>query len=131
MKNQLYTGTPTSRRFVACPTTVKAGDPVLVGVLPAVALDDYQSNTAGATFLFDGSFLLTVLAATVVSPVTGSQANPGDAIYATGTLDSATNVTTGLTLSKASGGTLFGHLDPTGPSIASGVTAIGAVLLDV
>jgi hypothetical protein len=128
MKNQVYTGTPTSRRFVTCPSTVVAGDAVLIGVTPAFALDAYSSVTGGATFLMNGSFTATVIAATVVSPVTGSQANPGDALYATGTLDATTNVTTGLTISKASGGTAFGHLDETGPLIASGTTSTSATV---
>ncbi len=126
MKNQHYTGTPTSRRQVACPTTVLAGDAVLVGTLPAVAMDNYQADVGGATFFFNGSFTLTVIAATVVSPITGSTVNPGDKIYATGTLDSATNVTTGLVLSKATGGVLFGHLDPSDPAITSATTSTSA-----
>jgi predicted RecA/RadA family phage recombinase len=129
MKNQYYTGTNVSRRFALCPTTVKSGDPVLIGTIPGVALDDYQANTGGTTFLCNGSFILTVIAATVVSPQTGSQVNPGDKVYATGTLDSATNVTTGLTISKASGGTLFGHLDPTAPAITSGTTSTTAIVV--
>ena len=112
MRNQVYTGTNVSRRFALCPTTVVSGDPVLIGTIPGVALDSYQANTGGTTFLCNGSFTLTVIAATVVSPITGRAVNPGDKIYATGTLDSVTNITTGLVLSKATGGTLFGHLDP-------------------
>ena len=126
MKNQVYTGTPTSRRFASCPTTVKGGDAVLIGSTPAVALDDYSSLTGGTSFLFNGTFTLTVIAATVISPVTGSTENPGDQLYATGTLDSATNVTTGLTISKATGGTVFGHLDETGPAVTSGTTSTTA-----
>ncbi len=129
MKNQVYTGTPTSRRFALCPTTVKAGDPVFLGTIPAVALDDYSSLTGGTTFLTDGSFDLTVHGATVVSPLTGSAVKPGDKLYASGTLDATTNVTTGLTISKASGDTPFGELDPTDPGVGSGVTAIASVKL--
>jgi len=129
MKNQYYTGTNVSRRFALCPTTVTAGMPVLIGTIPAVALDNYQANTGGTTFLCNGSFVLTVVAATVISPVTGSQVNPGDKLYATGTLDSTTNVTTGLTISKATGGTLFGHLDPSGTIIASAATDTAAVVV--
>ena len=128
MKNQIFTGTPTSRRFALCPTTVKQGDAVLIGVIPAFALDDYQSNTGGATFLQNGSFTATVVAATVISPQTGSQVNPGDQLYASGTLDTATNITTGLTISKASGGTAFGKLDPSAPLITSGTTSTTATV---
>lgn len=129
MKNQVYTGTPTSRRFVVCPSTVVAGDAVLVGTQPAVALNSYQSNTGGAVFDFNGSFALTVNAWTGSSPLTGQAVNPGDKIYASGSLDSTTNVTTGLTLSKNSANTLFGHLDPSGTIIASGLTDTAATVV--
>lgn len=129
MKNQVYTGTNVSRRFALCPTTVVSGDPVLIGTIPGVALDSYQANTGGTTFLCNGSFTLTVVAATVISPVTGSAVNPGDKLYATGTLDATTNITTGLTISKATGGTLFGHLDPSGTIIASAQTDTAATVV--
>ncbi len=129
MRNQVYTGTSVSRRFAPCPTTVKSGDPVLIGKIPAVALDDYQANTGGTTFLCNGSFALSVIAATVVSPMTGSQVNPGDILYATGTLDSPTNITTGLVISKASGGTQFGHLDPSGSIILTTTTDPSAIVV--
>ncbi len=129
MKNQYYTGTNVSRRFALCPTTVLAGDPVLIGTIPGVALDSYQAATGGTTFLCNGSFVLTVVAATVISPVTGSTVNPGDKLYVTGTLDSATNITTGLTISKASGGTLFGHLDPSATAITSATTSTSAIVV--
>jgi len=129
MKNQVYTGTPTSRRFVVCPSTVVAGDAVLVGSYSAVALNSYQSNTGGAVFDFSGSFALTVNAWTGSSPLTGSAVNPGDKVYASGgTLDATTNVTTGISLSKNTGGTLFGHLDPSGTIIASGATDTAATV---
>jgi predicted RecA/RadA family phage recombinase len=129
VKNQYYTGTNVSRRFALCPTTVLAGDPVLIGTIPGVALDNYQANTGGTTFLLNGSFVLTVIAATVVSPVTGSAAKPGDKVYATGSLDSTTNITTSLVISKATGGTLFGHIDPSYPTITSGTTDTAAVVV--
>ncbi len=129
MKNQYYTGTNVSRRFALCPTTVLAGDPVLIGTIPGVALDNYQANTGGTTFLLNGSFVLTVIAATVVSPVTGSAAKPGDKVYATGSLDSTTNITTSLVISKATGGTLFGHIDPSYSTITSGTTDTAAVVV--
>lgn len=112
MKNQVLIGTPTSPRFALCPTSVKAGDPVLLGGIPAVALDDYQANEGGTTFYANGTFVLTVIGRTQESPAVGAAIKPGDKIYASGTLDSVTNVTTGLTLDAASGGTLFGTLDP-------------------
>jgi hypothetical protein len=109
MKNQVYTGTSTSRRFALCPTTIKAGDPVLIGeagdlrALAAVALDDYSAATGGTVFLFNGTFALTVIAVSQISPAVGEAINPGDPLFATGTFDSATNMTTGLTISASDG----------------------------
>lgn len=128
MKNQFYTGTPTSRRQVACPTAITAGMPVLVGKEPAVALDDYQANIGGTTFLFNGSFTLTVVASTSESPIVGSAVKPGDALYATGTLDSTTNVTYNLTIDKNSSNTPFGYLDPSANVINSGATDTAAIV---
>lgn len=129
MKNQILIGTPTSPRFALCPTTVKAGDPVLLGAIPAVALDDYQSNEGGTTFYTNGTFALSVIGASSISPVANQKINPGDPITAFGTPDPVTNVTTGLTLSTtlAPQGVPFGRLDPqyqTG--IAAGVTDANA-----
>jgi predicted RecA/RadA family phage recombinase len=124
MLNEIRNDRPADARFYPCPSTVLSGDPVLIGTLPAVALDSYNSNSGGTVFRFAGTCEFTVIAATVVSPVTGSAAKPGDKIYATGTLDATTNVTTGLTLSKASGGTLFGSYD--GAGITSGSTDTAA-----
>ena len=129
MKNQVYTGTPTSRRFALCPTTVKAGDAVLLGSEPAVALDDYNSRVGGTTFLTGGSFNLTVIGQTVASPQTPAALKPGDKVYAAGSLDSTTNVTTGLTLDGATGGVLFGYIDPSYTSgVSSGATDTAAIV---
>lgn len=126
MINQKYTGTPTSRRQANCPTTVKAGDFVLLGKIPAIALDDYNSNVGGTTFLTNGTFTGTVIARTSSSPLVNSAVNPGDLLYATGTLDATTNVTTGLTIDKNSSNTAFGSLDPTEHAITSGTTSTTA-----
>ncbi len=128
MKNQVFTGTPTSRRFALCPTTVKAGDAVLIGVMPAVALNDYQANTGGAVFSLGGSFTLTVIGQTVASPQTAAALPPGHKVFAIGTLDAPTNVTTGLTLDGATGGTLFGTIDPNYAGVTSGATDTNAVV---
>jgi hypothetical protein len=112
VKNQVILSIPGTQRQAKCPTTVKAGDPVLLGKDPAVAINDYESIYGGTTFECTGSYALTVIGRSVESPVTGLAINPGDKIYATGTLDVTTNVTTGLTLDAASGGTFFGTLDP-------------------
>ncbi len=126
MKNQRYAGSWTNARFVACPTTVKADDLVLVGTAPACALNDYQSNSGGATFYFSGTFEGTVAGLSQISPPVNLALKPGDPLYATGTLDSATNVTTGLTISGASGGTPFGRIDETGPGVSAGATVTNA-----
>lgn len=130
MKNQVFTGTPTGRRFALCPTTVKAGDAVLLGTEPAVALDDYQSNTGGTTFLINGSFTLTVVAVTVISPPSNLVIKPGDKVYYDGgTLDATTNVKTGGTIdANSSTGILFGHLDPNNGTITSGTTSTSATV---
>lgn len=128
MKNQVYTGTPTSPRFFKCPATVKAGDFVLIGKQPACALNDYQSNSGGATFYFNGSFTGTVYGSSSHSPITGAAINPGDALFASGTLDTPTNVTTGLWISADSSDAPFGHLDPTANPIGSGATDTAAVI---
>lgn len=129
MTNQTKSGTPTSRRFALCPTTIVAGEPVLLGTVPAVAIDSYQSNYGGTTFMLNGSFALTVVGQTVESPQTTHKINPGDKIYATGTLDSTTNVTYGLTLDANSSNTLFGRLDPDYVSVAAGATDTAAEVM--
>jgi predicted RecA/RadA family phage recombinase len=129
VKNQVYASDPTTRRFAVCPTTVKSGDPVLLGMLPAVAQDDYQTNLGGTVFETDGTFTLTVIGKSSESPSTGKAINPGDFIYAVGTLDATTNVTTGLTLdANSSSGTKFGRLDPSYVTVASGATDTAAMV---
>ena len=129
MINQAFTGTPTGYRFAKCPTTIVAGQPVLLGTEPAVALNSYSALTGGAVFYFNGSFFLTVVGQSVESPQTTHKINPGDKIYATGTLDTATNVTYNLTLDANSSNTFFGYLDPQSPSIAAGATDTAASVL--
>ena len=132
MINQVFAGTDTSRRNPStCYASVTAGSPYLIGALPCVALDT-AANVANQTptFLFGGSFSLTVTAKSSLSPSTNKAINPGDAIYADGgTLDAASNMTYGFTLDANSGGTLFGHLDPTGPALPTGTTATVTVVL--
>lgn len=122
MINQVFTGTPTSYRFAKCPTTVKGGDAVLLGTIPAVALNSYSSLTGGAVFYFNGSYALTVIGQLAESPVTTHKINPGDKLYATGTLDATTNVTTGLTIDADASNALFGRLDPNYVAVAAGST---------
>ncbi len=107
MKNQVILSTPGTQRQAACPITVKAGDAVLLGKIPAVAINDYESIYGGTTFETNGSYILTVK------------------IYAVGTLDATTDVTTGLTLdANSASGTFFGTLDP------QYQTAVGSGLTD-
>lgn len=122
MKNQRYAGSWTNARFVTCPTTVKSGDLVLVGSAPACALNDYQSNSGGSTFYFSGTFEGTVIGVSQISPPVNLALGAGAPLYATGTLDGPSNVTTGLTISGASGGTPFGRIDETGPGVSAGAT---------
>ncbi len=122
MKNQVFQGSQTNARFVTCPSTVKAGDLVLVGTAPACALNDYQSNSGGATFYFSGTFSGTVVGSSTHSPYTGEALKPGAALYASGTLDATTNVTTGLLISGTTTDTAFGRIDETGPGVSSGAT---------
>ena len=135
MINQQNTGTQTSRRPVLLPayTTVviAPGTPLLIGALPCVALDgnEYANGAPSVVCLFGGSFDLTVIGQSAESPVSTHKINPGDKIYATGTLDTATNVTYNLTLDANSGNTLFGSLDPQSPSIAAGATDTAASVL--
>jgi hypothetical protein len=131
MINQVYAGTDTSRRNPAlCLSTVTSGQPVLIGAIPAIALDT-AANVANQTptFLFGGSNSFTVTAKSSLSPSTNKAINPGDPIYADGgALDAASNMTTGFTLDANGGGVLFGHLDPAGPALAAGTTAVVTVL---
>jgi hypothetical protein len=134
MINQVLSVTPTKTGQVLFPSTVTAaGTPMLVGKIPAINLDAYQTTIGGATCYFDGCYALTVTAFSTPSPLTGKAINIGDPIYATGgSLDIATNVTTGFTLDADSGDSsvLFGYLDSSnaGP-LASGTTAVVNVRL--
>ena len=130
MKNQVFTGTPTSRRFALCPTTVKAGDFVFLGQEPAFALDDYQSVSAGTTFLLNGTFATTVVGQTAESPSVAHKINPGDKLYGNGgSLDATTNVTTGVVIDANSAGTFIGYLDPNYVAVGSGLTDTNAQVM--
>jgi len=134
MLNQLFTGTPTSRRQVTLPSVIKAGDPILIGSEAAFALDSYQANIAGATCLFNGTFETSVVGLSSISPVVNAAIKPGSKLYASGgTLDTDTNVRYGFTLSADSSGIFFGYLDPSpqgaGP-VASGQTQTVGVKID-
>ena len=133
MINQVLSVTPTKTGQLAFPATVTVpGTALLQGSIPCINLDAYQATIGGATVYYDGCYALTVSAYSTPSPLTGKTINIGDPIYATGgTLDSATNVTTGFTLDADSvDGVLFGYLDSSnaGP-LLSGTTAVVNVRL--
>jgi hypothetical protein len=115
MVNQTFTGTPTSRRFALCPSSIVAGQAVLLGNnIPAVALDSYQSATGGTTFLLGGSFNLSVYGETG-SPPTNSALGPGAKVYAQNqTIDPVTGVAYNFILTgfSGTGSVLFGYIDP-------------------
>ena len=110
MTNEVYQDRPDNAEWFPCPTTVTSGMPVLIGRRPAVALDAYDSNRGGTTFRFTGTFSLTVTGQSQQSPNTNQQINPGDRLYASGSLDATTNVTTGLTIDATRGNIPFGSL---------------------
>jgi predicted RecA/RadA family phage recombinase len=116
--------------FFLCPSAVTAGMPVLIGDMPAVAIDNYSSVTGGTTFCFEGVFALTVIGQSSQSPVSGLAIKPGDQLFATGTFDATTNVTYNLTIDKTRGNIPFGAFFPvnaqTAQSIASGATSTTA-----
>ncbi len=125
--NTAKQGTQSANRWYACPTQVTSGMPVLIGTMAAVALDAYDSSTGGTTFMFDGSYFLTVIAQSSASPVSGLQLNPGDELFAQGTLDATTGVTYSLTIDKTRGNCPFGNYEGPG-SILSGVTNTNAMV---
>jgi len=123
MTNQIKYGRPEARRFYKCPSAVTSGMPVLIGTMAAVAIDAYDSSLGGTTFELTGTYGLTVIGQSAQSPVSGLQVNPGDELFASGTLDATTGVTYNLTIDKTRGNCPFGNYDPTnGETIASGVT---------
>lgn len=123
--NQTKYGVPQDRRWFKCPSAITSGMPVLIGTLAGVALDAFDSSTGGATFELTGSYALTVVGESAASPVVNAQVNPGDELYAHGTLDSTTNVTYNLTIDKNIDGVPFGSLDQSTPILA-GVTNTAA-----
>lgn len=137
MINQNLPGTPTSRRNVVLPPSstvvILPGTLILIGQLACITLDGNQFAVGAPSVvcLFGGSFQGTVIGQSAESPVTTHKINPGDKLYAVGTLDTLTNVTYNLTIDANSSNTFVGNLDPQSPSIAAGATdALASVLLD-
>ena len=110
MRNQVYPDGDVG--FFPCPAAVVSGMPVLIGLMPAVAIDAYNPATGGTVFALEGVYAL---------PVTATAAlGVGDKVFAIGTLDAATNVTHTLTISSVNTGKPFGSLF--GAKILVGVT---------
>ena len=132
MINQVYTGTPTSRRQVVLPNVATfntPGQPILVGTEPGFTLDSYQSNFGGCTVLFNGSFATTIVARSANSPLVTVQVNPGDPLYYSGgTLDVTTNVTYGGVLDRNISEVPFGRYDPSQVAIPAGTTNTAGVV---
>lgn len=148
MQNQVYTGTPTSRRQISLPNvsafTNASGVLGVIGVdingnygLPFVTLD-YEQTYIGSpavgplsTCLFNGTFTLPVTGRLAISPLVLHQINPGDRLYLSGaSYDAATNVYYGGTIDANPSGIPIGVLDPSATSgVPAGVTAQVPVLI--
>lgn len=127
MLNQLKLGVPQNNRYVKCPSQVTTGMPVLIGTMAAVAMDSYDATLQGTTFCFDGDFALTVVGQSTQSPNSAQQINPGDELYASGTLDAATGVTYNLTIDRTRGNCPFGNYMGS-TQIAAGATNTSAAV---
>jgi hypothetical protein len=136
MINQVYTGTPTSRRQWTLPNVTAlqvAGQPVVKGTTPGFTLDAYQASVSGCTVFENGSFSTTIIARSANSPLVTSQVNPGDQLYMAfsdsgWTLDAATNVWYGGVLDKNPAGIPFGKYDESQVPILAGVTNTAGVV---
>jgi hypothetical protein len=136
MINQVYTGTPTSRRQWVLPNVSAfntAGAACVKGTQPGFTLDAYQSNVGGCTVLENGSFSTTIVARSANSPLVTSQVNPGDQLYMAfsdsgWTYDAATNVWYGGVLDKNPSGIPFGRYDESQVAILAGVTNTAGVV---
>lgn len=126
MVNEVYQDRPDNARFFSCPSAVTSGMPVLIGRRPAVALDAFDSNRGGTTFRFTGTYSLTVIGQSQLSPVSNIAINPGDRLYASGTLDAVTNITYNLTIDVTRGNIAFGSLD--NDTVAAGQTKTTALV---
>ncbi len=129
--NQIKIGVPQYNRFYKCPSAVTSGMPVLIGTQAAVAMDAYDSSIGGTVFCLDGSYLLTVIAQSTQSPVSGLQINPGDELYASGTHDATTGVTYNLTIDVTRGNCPFGNYEGTAPILAGVTNTLAAVRLKI
>ena len=99
--------------------------------MAAVAMDAYDPSIGGTVFCLDGDYSLTVIAQSTASPVSNLQINPGDALFASGTLDAATGVTYNLTIDKTAYNCPFGNYEGPGPILAGVTNTQAAVRLKV
>jgi predicted RecA/RadA family phage recombinase len=106
MLNQLYPDG--SLIQLPAPAAITKGMPVLIGTVPAVAIDNYNANTGRCTFCMEGIYALTVSANSTQSPVGGLAVGVGSELFASGTLDVTTNITYNLTIDKTRGNVPFG-----------------------
>ncbi len=127
MLNQLYPNGETL--FFPCPSAVTKGMPVLIGTMPGVAVDNYSTISGGCQFCLEGVYALTVIAQSTQSPVSGLAMKPGDELFASGTLDTTTNVTYNLTIDKTRGNAPFGNYVGTTTVTAGTTTTSCAVKL--
>lgn len=109
---------------VLVPAACTVGMPVLVGTLAGVivALQPIPTPLVPVSATIDTGrdcYNLTVIGQSSQSPVSGFAVKPGDELFASGTLDTATNVTYNLTIDKTRGNTPFGNALG---SVASGAT---------
>jgi hypothetical protein len=109
---------------IPVPSAVTVGMPILIGQLSGVVLalqplPTPTSPTTATVDLGEDCYFLSVIGQSTQSPNSVQAIGVGDEIFASGTLDAATNVTYNLTLDKTRGNTPFGNvLD----AIAAGVT---------
>ena len=54
--------------FFPCPANVVSGMPVLIGAMPAVAIDNYNPRSGGTVFVFEGIYALPVTATAALTP---------------------------------------------------------------
>ena len=109
---------------VLVPSSCTVGMPVLVGTLAGVivALQPIPTPLVPVSATIDTGrdcYNLTVIGQSSQSPTSGLAIKPGDELFASGTLDTTTNVTYNLTIDKTRGNTPFGNALS---SVASGAT---------
>ena len=129
MTNEVKQDRPGNARFFKCPSAITSGMPVLIGTLAAVAMDAYDSTLGGTVFRLSGTFALTVTGSDTTSTGAVKQINPGDELFAIGTLDAATNIQYNLTIDATKGNIPFGSLDQSTSITAGAVVANAYVKL--